>query len=336
MTAVGKSELRDVQTKPLSEDEVLIKVEACGLCTWERYIYSGEEPAGFPFHGGHETAGTVVEMGDAVQGLTPGLPVAVVSWKRCNACVPCRRGFDNHCETMMGELPEGTLWGPAGFAQYLVVKRYEVFPLGDKVPVHFGILAEPLSCVVRSIKRSHIKPEEKAVVIGAGLMGLLFMKVLKHRGNRVVVVQRSEARRKLALSMGADLVVDPQQEGWENLVIDYTGGYGAEAIFYTAGGASMLNTCLHLAAIGGSILMYAPLYDDAAVLEADVIHFRELNVVGSIRHDKESAFEAVRLLGSGELDLQGLNLVFEDLERFEEGIERANEDRNIHRIMFRA
>ena len=333
---VKKSEIYETETKPLAADEVLLKIEACGLCTWERYIYNGEEPAGFPFHGGHEIAATVVECGANVSGLPVDTPAAVVSWKRCNACDPCRRGFDNHCESMSGDLPEGALWGPGGFAEYIVVKDYEVFPLGDKVPLHYGTLAEPLSCVTRSVKRSHIKPGETAVVIGAGLMGLLFMKVLQNRGVTVIVVQRSEKRRELAATMGADYTIDSANQDWKEQIMQLTHGKGAEAIFYTAGGGEMINQCLQIAAIGGSILIYAPLYSEKPVLEVDTIHFRELNVIGSIRHDKESVFEAVRLLGSGKLDLSGLNLVFGDLNNFVAEMEKADRERDIHRILLKA
>ncbi len=334
-TDIKKSEIRQVETKPLAADEVLLKIEACGLCTWERYIYNGDEPASFPFHGGHEIAGTVVEWGENVTGLRKGTPAAVVSWKRCNACEPCRKGFDNHCESMSGELPAGALWGPGGFADYIVVKNYEVFPIGDKVPVHYATLAEPMSCIMRGVKRSGIKQGETAVVIGAGLMGLLFMKVLKDRGVNVIVIQRSEKRRKLAADMGADYTIDPADSDWLVKIKDITRGKGAEAVFYTAGGGKMLNDSLKACAIGGNVVIYAPIYNNQPVLEMDIIHFNELNVSGTIRHDKESVFEAVRLLGSGRLDLSGLNLVFGDLNSFEAEMDKAHNDRDIHRIMLK-
>ena len=334
MTGIGQSEIRVEDIPDLAPEEVLLRVEACALCTWERYIYNGDEPAGFPFHGGHEIAGTVVACGKDVH-LEEGMPAAVVSWARCNACNPCRRGFDNHCEAAEGHTPPGEMWGPEGFAEYIIVKHYEVYALGDKVPLHMGVLAEPLSCVTRSIKRSCIQPGDSAVVIGAGLMGLLFLKVLQDRGIRVAVVQRSQSRRELAGQMGADLVVDPSAEDWEDRIWAFTGGRGAQALFYTAGGAPMLNRCLHLAAIGGSVLMYAPLYSDQPALEADPIHFRELSVTGSIRHDKQSVHEAVRLLGSGRLDLSGLKMEWADLNAFDEAVELANTDRDIHRVLLR-
>ncbi len=334
ITGVGKSEMR---TEPLPEPgpgEVLLRVEACALCTWERYIYNGDEPAGFPFHGGHEIAGTVVACGPGAD-FPAGMPAAVVSWARCNACEPCRRGYDNHCEKAEGNTPPGQMWGPEGFAAYILVRDYEVFPLGDRVPVELGVLAEPLSCVTRAVRRSGLEAGDTAVVVGAGLMGLLFVQVLKSRGIRPVVIQRSQARRQLAARMGAQLVVDPESAGWEDQVLTFTGGRGAEGVFYTAGGGEMLNRILSLAAIGGSVVMYAPLYQDEPVISPDILHFRELSLTGSIRHDLESVRLAVRLLASGTLDLEGIRFERMDLRDFDQAVERANRDRDIHRILLK-
>ncbi|MEI7884852.1 MAG: alcohol dehydrogenase catalytic domain-containing protein [Clostridia bacterium] len=332
---VKKSEILEVETKSVAADEVLIKIDSCGLCTWERHIYSGKEPAGFPFHGGHEIAGTVVEFGKNVTGLTVGAPAAVVSWKRCNACDPCRKGFDNHCESMSGDLPQGTLWGPGGFAEYIVVKNYEVFPLGNKVPLHYGTLAEPLSCVTRGVKRSHIKTGDTAVVVGAGIMGLLFMKVLQYRGVQVIVAEIDAKRRNLASTMGAEYTINPAEVDWQEQIMKITKGKGAETVFYTAGGGEMINNCMKVTAIGGSVVIYAPIHSTKTVLESDIIHYNELNIIGTIRHDKESVFEAVRILGSGKLDLTGLNLVNGNLYDIVAEMEKADNDLDIHRILLK-
>lgn len=331
-----KYEIVTVELPQLKDNEMLIKVEACGLCTWERQILSGVEKASFPFAGGHEIAGTIVEKGSKVSDdLKIGMGVAVAKFNRCNSCYECRRGFDNHCREAFAAIPEGEIWGPGGFSEYLIAEAYEVFPLKKGIKTYYAALGEPLACVTRSIKRTKISAGETAVVIGAGLMGLLFLKLLKLRGVKVIMVQTSKFRRDLAAKMGADIVINPKEENWVENVIKNTNGRGASVVYYTAGGAKVLNECLKAAEIGGEVLIYAPIHSDLPVLESDEIHYRELTVSGSIRHDKESFMEAVELISSNMIDLDDLILEFGDFNNFGDEIKKANENREIHRILLK-
>ncbi|NCE65824.1 hypothetical protein D1159_14875 [Pseudoflavonifractor sp. 524-17] len=333
----GVGQLRQVERPipPLKDDQVLVKVEACGLCTWERYIYEGTESMPFPFVGGHEIAGTVVETGKAVSGdIQPGMPVSVAKWVRCNQCEPCRRGFDNHCLGNDGPSDRGYS-GPAGFADYLVCQSYEVFPFAPGVPIHYAALAEPVACVTRGVNKLGAVGGDTAVVIGAGFMGLLFLKLLKLRGCKVIVVQRSAKRRELAAQMGADLTLDPAQSDWTAEVMAQTGGMGAAAVVYTAGGSQTVNQCLAAARVGATVLLYAPTHEDRPAIDLDLIHFKELVLTGAIRHDKESFRQAVRLLGSGQVDFSDLSLSFGSMADLEGEMKRANTDRDIHRILLK-
>jgi len=330
---VNKWEMRTIELPLLKENEVLVKVEACGLCTWERDILSGRETANFPFTGGHEIAATVLEKGKSISpDLKIGAKVAVVKWARCNNCYECRRGFDNHCREALAAPPPGQAWGPGGFSEYLIAKSYEVFPLPGNNPVHYAALTEPVACVTRSIRRVDLVAGDTAVVIGAGFMGLLFLKLLKLRGIKVAVVQRSSKRRELARQMGADLVVDPVSQNWIEVIKDFTEGRGAQCIFYTAGGPEVLNQCLKAAAIGGYVSIYAPLFATAC-LYVDEIHFKELVVLGSIRHDKESVREATGIIGDGLIKLDDLNLEFCSFTDFAQALEKADNNRDIHRVL---
>ena len=333
----GVGQLRQVEREipPLKDSQVLVKVEACGLCTWERYIFEGTESMPFPFVGGHEIAATVVETGKSVPGsIVPGMPVSVAKWVRCNQCEPCRRGYDNHCLGNDGP-GDKEYSGPGGFADYLVCESYEVFPFAADAPIHYAALAEPVACVTRGVNRLNVVGGDTVVVIGAGFMGLLFLKLLKLRGCKVIVVQRSAKRRELAARMGADLTLDPAAEDWTGRVMAETGGMGAAAVVYTAGGSKTVNQCLAAARIGATVLLYAPTHEERPAIDLDLIHFKELVLTGAIRHDKESFRQAVRLLGSGQVDFIDLILSFGDMAQLEQEMARANTDRDIHRILLR-
>ena len=339
---VGQMRLVERELPPIKDKQLLVKVETCGLCTWERHIFAGTESMPFPFVGGHEIAGTIVEAGPAAPShLKPGTPVAVAKWKRCNECEPCRRGYDNHCEANSGP-SEAEYSGPAGFAEYLICESYEAYPYPADRPIEYAALGEPTACVTRGINRMReLVPGDTVAVVGAGIMGLLFLKLLKLRGMNVIVVQRSKGRRDLAAAMGADHVVDPGaplsdgQVSWVRQILDLTDGRGAAGVVYTAGGSHVANECLEAARIGGYVLFYAPVLEGMPALDPDLIHFKELMVTGALQHDKESFRQAIRLLGSGQLDVSGLKLVPGSFYDFENEMNRADSDRSIHRILLR-
>ena len=110
---------------------------------------------------------------------------------------------------------------------------------------------------------------------------------------------------------------------------------GAVAVVYTAGGSQTVNQCLAAARIGATVLLYAPTHEERPAIDLDLIHFKELVLTGAIRHDKESFRQAVRLLGSGQVDFSDLILSFGDMAQLEQEMARANTDRDIHRILLR-
>jgi L-iditol 2-dehydrogenase len=203
------------------------------------------------------------------------------------------------------------------------------------MPIHFAALAEPVACVTRAVNRLNVVAGDTVAVVGAGLMGLLFLKLLKLRGCRVIVVQRSEKRRENAKAAGADVVIDPSAGDWSGRVLELTGKLGAAAVVYTAGGSKVINDCMRAARVGATLLLYAPTLEESVSIDIDQIHFKELVVTGALRHDKESFRQAVRLLGSGLLNYDGISLSFGSFERFEEEMRRADADRDIHRILLR-
>jgi L-iditol 2-dehydrogenase len=332
---VGRLSYVERSVPELIRDDILVKVERCGLCTWERYIFAGTESMPFPFVGGHELAGMIVALGpDAPESLKPGRRCAVGKWRRCGGCEPCRRGLDNFCVENFRDSAAGYS-GPGGFAEYMVCKPYEVFPVSDDVPPSQLVLGEPLACVVRGVDKLGVHGQDTVVVVGAGLMGLLFLAVLKQQGLRVVVVQRSKARRDLAKASGADLVIDPAEPGWIDEICDFAGNTGVAGVVLTAGGADMLNQALELTDIGTTVVCYAPFHVDRANVNVDLIHFKELTVTGALRHDSRSFRRAVRLIDRGALDLSRIRLVDADFADFEAALDLAEANRDIHRVVLR-
>lgn len=286
-------------------DEILVKVKAVGLCTFEqRYFTGGKQD--YPFNGGHEVCGIAEAVGAEVgSGVKAGDRVVVAAITRCGECYYCQRGYDNMCQNGGDNAVPGQLWGPGGLSEYMLVKGYQVYKVSDSLDFSLGTLAEPLACVLRSVEKAHVRFGDTAVVTGAGIMGLLHVKVAKMRGLRVIITEVDEARKAMAKELGADLVVDPSKESLKEAVKACTGGVGAEAVFYTAGGAKAAAEGIGVLAKGGTIVLYGAIYPKGEMpIDPNLIHYDEINITGLVSTTRASFQEAARMLSEGLIDLR--------------------------------
>lgn len=304
--------------------EVLIKVSAVGICTFEQRYYKGVQKA-YPFIGGHEICGVVEKVGSNVaQDLKTGDKVVVASLTRCGECYFCRRGLDHLCSNADEKIKHGAMWGPGGFSEYMVVRGYEVYKIDDDLNPAEATVAEPLACVIRSIEKGNIRFGDTVVITGAGIMGLLHLKLAQLRGARVVVSEPDAARRKKALETGADVVVDPQNENLKEIVLTLTGGRGANAVFYTAGGTPAIEQGISLLIKGGTIVLYGSIYPVQPLnINPNDVHYDEIVITGVIRHTKESFREAAALLSQGLVNVKDLISECVPIEQINYAFERA-------------
>jgi len=293
-------EFQEFDLPSISANEVLVKVKAVGLCTFEQRYYTGMKED-YPFNGGHEVCGIVEQVGSEVgSGIKPGDKVVVAAITRCGDCYFCQRGLDNMCANGGDIQIEGQMWGPGGLSEYMVCKGYQVYKVNDDMDFAVGTLAEPLACVLRSVQNSHAKHGDTAVVIGGGVMGLLHVKVAKLSGLRVIVSEVDEKRKAKALEMGADQVIDPTKEDMVAAVKAATAGRGAEAVFYTAGGARAVEQGINALCKGGTIVFYGTVYPKGLMsIDPNKIHYDEINFTGISSTTKEAFRESARMLSEG-------------------------------------
>jgi 2-desacetyl-2-hydroxyethyl bacteriochlorophyllide A dehydrogenase len=298
---VGKLAVLD---RPVPEvrraDDVLVEVEACGICGTDLHILATPpaQPATVGAVLGHEFVGVIREVGADVTSR-PGARVAVAPNVSCGQCVWCRRGLRNQCEnfTTHGIYIDG------GLAPYVVVPARNCFPISPRLPVHIAALTEPLSTVVNGAQLADVFPGEFAAVIGAGPVGLMFTALFKLSGATVIVLEPAEERARLASVMGADLVVDPANEDAAKHVVDETDGLGADVVIDAVG--SQLSTALELVRKAGRIVLFG-MNDKARAEIAQVKITRdELRLIGSFV-GQDVFPTAIRLLEQGRLDLEAL------------------------------
>jgi L-iditol 2-dehydrogenase len=268
---------------PVARDgEVVVRVEAAGLCSTDRKFVAQdhEEPRVL----GHEVAGRLPD------GTLVGVHPEIV----CGVCDACRAGWENRCPDRVSL----GLGRDGGLAESVAVPEAQVLPLGDLDPV-VGAMLEPLACAVHAIDIASVEDGSSAAVVGAGAMGVLSAWVLQARGCRVVAVQRSPERRRLALELGLDAAI-----GSDDDVAAALDG-PPRTVVVAAPGAGPLAWALERVAVGGVVHAFAGTPDGAQV-DANLVHYRHLRLVGSTGSRRSDHRTARDLVASGEVKLDRL------------------------------
>lgn len=290
---------------------VKLRVSACGICgtdleeyaqgpvviPTERHPLTGALP---PLTLGHEAVGVIEQSADDVT-LEPGLHVAVEGNVVCGTCHWCAR-FDYPLCEQLGALG---LMGDGGLAEWMLAPAYTCIPYSDQVGPVTAALAEPLSVAVRAARRGGIAPGSTVGVVGAGTIGLLVAQAARFAGaERVLVVERHEARRRLALEHGADAAVDPAEA--LDAAAELTGGVGLDVTVEAAGSADAVVSAIGLARRGGRTVVLGVSDGEIRIPMMEFL-LGEKELIASLSHRRDTDFaQAVRLLDGGEVDTRGI------------------------------
>lgn len=214
----GKGDIRvdNGYLKPQpKENQVLIRVKACGVCGTDMHIFSGAQGAtqcNPPVILGHEFSGVVEAIGAVVTRVKPGDHVTVNPNISCEACDQCRRGNPHLCDSMTatGVNSDG------GFAEYCVALEKQTFVLPDDVSFEEAAMCEPVSCCLHGIDLSAIHPGDSVMIVGGGTIGMIMLQLARMNGaTRMVMLETNPARFDLARALGADLVLNPLEDDVE-------------------------------------------------------------------------------------------------------------------------
>lgn len=285
-----------VQLPGAAASDVVVRVAYCGLCTPEQRVFRGAKPT-YPYWGGHELSGVIERAGDAGAGLKAGDKVAVLLMQRCGHCHACRRGLDNHCAYLHPQVPADGPPGPGGLSDLISVPAYKVFRVAPATTLRTGALVEPVACVVRSLSRLRCRRGERAAVIGAGSMGLIHAALLVERGCEVWLFEDDADTYPAALKAGAATCLGLAALAEPATVRTLTDGWGFDVIACTRFGARGLELALRVAARGGRVVAYQSLTRDVvAQVDLNYLHYREIELIGSVAQSAMDVRTAVDLL----------------------------------------
>jgi 2-desacetyl-2-hydroxyethyl bacteriochlorophyllide A dehydrogenase len=257
VTAPRRFGLADIPEPRPANDEILVRVAACGICGSDLDIIEGTRPmevTAYPVVLGHEFAGEVFELGREVRGLRPGQKVAVDTIVRCQTCPHCALGWGCHCENGFNQL--GCTM-PGGMAEYVAVPRHQLYPLPDRLDLAEAALAEPASCAAHGVSKAEIRPGDSVAVVGAGAIGALALQIARlFSPAHLISVDIDPRKAKLARKLGASHTVEALSEDEVVAqIMEITQGRGVQAVIECTGSLSPIQQSFRYVATKGKIVV---------------------------------------------------------------------------------
>lgn len=307
MNGIGKMGFVEREIPQPKENEVLVKLEYVGICGSDLHYYEtgaiGNYVVEPPFVLGHEPGGVVVEVGENVTHLKVGDRVALEPGKTCGHCEFCKEGKYNLCpDVVFFATPpvDGV------FQEYVAHEADLCFKLPENVSTLEGALIEPLAVGFHAAIQGDAHLGQKAVVMGAGCIGLVSMMALKARGvSEVYVVDIMEKRLEKALELGATGVINGMKENVAARVDELTAGRGMDLVVETAGTEVTTRQAIEIAKKGSNIVLVGYSKSGEMTLPMSLVLDKELTfkTVFRYRHIYPMAIEAV---ASGKVNLKGI------------------------------
>jgi D-arabinose 1-dehydrogenase-like Zn-dependent alcohol dehydrogenase len=307
MAVIVEPHVAEMHTEPVEEmgtKDLLLKMEVCNICTTDYQHWDGlRNHQGFPMAGGHEWCGIVAAKGEDVTGFEVGDRVAFGA-KGCGECATCRSGRTSCCTTRRARVPVNGYLGARGFSNYKVMNQHSVFKMSkDITPGEAGFL-EPVGTVVSGIKKARVRPGETVVVIGAGTMGLVNAQVAKAFGARVIISELTQKKLDRARSMGFAQVIDAKNDDPVAKVKELTGGEGADVVIAAVGHSVAYKQGYEmLKHYEGRFLLFAAGYPKPEmVIDPNEIHYRRLEIIGTMNCDVADFIDAAGLINNKIID----------------------------------
>ena len=294
--------LEEIPVPTIGPQELLVKTMASGVCGSDVMEWYRVQKA--PLVLGHEIAGEIIAMGDAVEKYTVGDRVFVSHHIPCNTCEYCLRGHHTACETL-----HTTNYDPGGFAEYIRVPDLNtdrgVFRLPDELSYDQAVFIEPLAWVIRGQRLVDLRPGQSVLILGSGISGMLHLLLAQALGaGRVMTTDVNEFRLTMARNLGADAVFDAK----ENLPVRVrkcNDNRLADLVIVCTGVPSAFDQALTLVDRGGTVLCFATT-EPGVELSVPLNEFwrNEIKLMPSYGNAPLDAVEAIELIRAGRVRVE--------------------------------
>lgn len=306
----GKQDVRieRVSIPAIEDDDVLLRIKAALTCGTDAKVYRRGYHARMivpPAVFGHELAGEVAAVGRNVQDFNPGMRVVAANSAPCGECFYCEKHQENLCENL--------IFINGAYAEYIripgQVVRQNLLPIPDHLPYHAAAMVEPLACVLHGLEETGIQRHDTVAVIGAGPIGLMFMRMAKLRGAHVIAVGRRANRLETARAMGADVVIDAAEISDVVAAVraETDQGRGVDRVVEAVGLPESWEQAIHMVRPGGAVNVFGGCPSKTTIaLDADLLHYSEITIKGTFHHTPRMIRLALRLIADGAIDIDAL------------------------------
>lgn len=305
LEGIGQLFTREVDKPTPGPDDLLVRVEACGVCGTDRHLFHGEFPSRPPVTLGHEFSGIIEATGSHVSGFAVGDRITGDPNIACGRCSHCVNGRVNLCRNLqaIGIHRDG------GFADYVLVPQKQAFLLPANLDPMHGAFCEPLACCLHGIDLAGIQSGSSVVVLGGGVIGLLAVQLARLAGATTVILStRQASRRTLAEELGATASVDPSAADIIETIAGPNGLVpgGVDVVLECAGVGETVIQATKLARPGGTavILGVMPQGETISIEPFDLL-FREVKLVTSFLNPFTHR-RAADLIASGKIEVERL------------------------------
>jgi L-iditol 2-dehydrogenase len=307
------------------EDEVLVRVEACGICGSDVHGYDGSSGRRIPpIVMGHEAAGTVASVGADVKNYFQGDRVTFDSTVYCGKCDYCARGQINLCDNrqVIG-VSCGDYRRHGAFAEYVVVPERILYPLPADFSFTDAAMLEAVSVALHAVKVSQAVGGETALVIGAGMIGLLTLQAARAAGcARVLIADVDASRLDLAKQVGAEEILHCSGAELVAEVLRLTNGKGVDLAFEAVGRNETVAAAIDCTRKGGTVTLVGNIAPEVTLPLQKVVT-RQLRLQGSCASSGEYP-EAIQLIASGKIQVKPLITAVASLEEGPRWFERLH------------
>ncbi len=301
----GREELRvePVEIPEIEPGDVLVKVNVALTCGTDLKVFRRGYHARMivpPAILGHELAGDVVQVGGEVENFRVGQRVVAANSAPCAACYFCERGQQNLCENL--------LFNNGAYAEYIRIPAPIVRCNLYEIPPHIGYqdaaLIEPLACVIRGLEETHLRLGDTLAVIGLGPIGLMFIRLAKTLGARVIAVGRRKTQLDRAARMGADEVisVDSVSNPVDAVTRLTYRGRGVDATIEAVGTPETWQWAIHMVRSGGSVNLFGGCPGGSEIcLDTSLLHYSEITIRSSFHHTPAHIRRALEVIARSDI-----------------------------------
>ena len=327
----------DLPIPEISDNEVLIKMLACGLCGTDIQKIRGDT-VNKPTVLGHEVVGEIVKKGKNVSKFEIGDRVITAIHVPCFTCHYCNKGHYTICEQFRTNNID-----PGGFAEFIRIPKLHLNHLTHKVSNNVtdeeATLIEPIACCLHGLKQADIRPNDSVLIMGAGTIGILHAQLAKIKGaNKVIVSDMSKFKLQKALNVGCDYAINIKEKNIIDEVNKITDGQGVDVIVIAAGVSSLVADAVNMVRRAGKIIVFSG-FDKNKLVTIDVSRFfkDEISIIGTYSVTPYEFPEALDLLEKRKLNTKEMITHVYPLNKLSEAIDiSTNPEQPVLKVIIKA